>query len=211
VGNALFSNFSVGTTTNTIVGPVDTITPGPNTVVLPSGTTITATVQGGGLDFTTGSALPPCTTGSFCVNGKNQSLASTITYEISTVDNSNTLTLASLIGTIHTHAATSTGAVFLEICPGGVSFAQGCGGYQVNQLGTVSGGNSLTSGQVSLSFAGTNKVWIRETVYLTNGNASSGDSEVLEFSTAVPEPATYGMVGLALAGIGLLKARRRRT
>ena len=216
LGGVTFSNFSVGTTTNTIVGPLNTVTPGPNTVVLPDGTTITAAAAGGGLDMTTGSPLPPCTTGSFCVTGKNQSLTSTITYEVATNNPNATINLAVLFGTLHSHANTTSAAIYMEICPGGVAFSQGCSGYQVTQLGTINGANiSITNGTTSLSFGATNTLWIRNTVYLTTNNGAGSDAEVTDFgmsdfAVTTPEPATYAMVGLALAGLGLIKFRRKR-
>jgi hypothetical protein len=46
-------------------------------------------------------------------------------------------------------------------------------------------------------------------VYLFTHNGNGSFSDVDSFDTTTPEPATLGLVGLALAGIGALRFRKR--
>lgn len=201
-GNLQFTNFLVGTTTDTING----ITLGPNATsfAVPTAATINTGVSSGtDIHFDTG-AVPPCTNGSFCVSGKNQSLSSTISYEFSTIDLAASISSITLTGTLSSNAQ-GTPALFLEICPNATLFGQGCGGYQVAQL--------LTTGTTSLLFAGVNKVAVRETVYLTTKNGTGSDAAVTVDASApatAPEPATLGSVGLALGGLGALRFCKRK-
>ncbi len=228
VGNLLFSNFSVGTTTNTIVGPVDTIT-GSGTDISAGGALnsladVTASISGGGLNFTTGAepTAPPgtCPTGSpnWCIAGNGQTFTGTVTYEVTGPTGS--LYGAAMSGTLYAHTNAST-VIMLETCSGSslsafaqAAFCTGAGGvYHVAQAGSISSGNVSGTFSTGTSFAATSTVWVRETVYLTlKATGASGVSAVGDFndSSFTPEPATYGMVGLALAGLGALRLRKRK-
>jgi hypothetical protein len=214
-GNLQFTNFLVGTTTDTING----ITLASNvTTFLPptAGSIDVGASAGGDLHFATG-AVPPCGDGLWCVSGKSQSLSSTVTYELSTIDAAATISQFDLTGTLHSHANSTGAVVFLEICPNATVFSQGCSGYQVAQLGQINGHNiTLVNVSALLLFAAVNKVAVRETVYLTTANGTGSDAEVNGFDAipttpaSAPEPATLGMVGLALAGLGALRFRKRK-
>lgn len=197
-GNLQFTNFLIGTTTDTINGTA--LGANVTSFTAPTAATINTGVSSGGdIHFDTG-AVPPCTNGTFCVSGKNQSLSSTISYELSTIDLTASISSITLTGTL-SHNAQGTPVLFLEICPNATLFGQGCGGYQVAEL--------LNTGAVSLLFAGVNKVAVRETVYLTTANGT-GSNAAVTVDAIVPEPATLSMVGLALVGLGALRFRKRK-
>jgi len=126
-----------------------------------------------------------------------------------------TINSIDLSATVDVHASgsgSSLGAsalVFLEACPGVTTFSQGCGGYQVLQVGLFNAKfQSLTQGGF-VPFSATTQVAIRETVYLFTHNGSGSFADVDSFDTTTPEPATLGLVGLALAGLGVLRVRKR--
>ncbi len=209
-GNLVFSNFSVNTSADEAAS-INGVTFGANTVTAPSTSTINVSTNGDGIQFDTGS-VPPCTTGSFCISGKNQSLTVTIVFLVSTADHSSTITTADLFGQAHSHANTTGSVAYIDTCGTGASAVCAANPTGVIQLGAATGGNVNVSGPVTTAaFSATNQVWVRETIYLVTNNGSGSDSEFLaEGAIASPEPATYGLVGFALAGFGALRFKRRR-
>lgn len=93
-GNLQFTNFLVGTTTDTVNGTNVTSFTSPSAATINTGVS-----SGGDIHFGTG-AVPPCTNGSFCVSGKNQSLSSTISYELNTIDLTASISTIQLAGTL---------------------------------------------------------------------------------------------------------------
>ena len=212
-GDLTFSNFTVHT-----VDALDPLSPqtlngttfGPNTSLVPTTSDINVSLNGDGIQFDTG-VVPPCGlfTGTFCVAGKNQSLMATIVYLVTSPTN---FTSVDLFGSVRSHANTTTAAAYLDTCGTGVSAS--CLGVNNSAalLGVVNGANITLDGPVYLDVASTNRMWVRATIYLTTSDGVGSDAEFLaEAPLAAPEPATLGMMGLGLAGLGFLKLRRRRS
>lgn len=152
-------------------------------------------------------SCPPCTLGSFCVSGKNQSLTVTITYLVTSPGN---FVWVDLYGSVHSHANTTTAVAYLDTCGSGVSAACAANPTGVSALGTLSGNNISLDGPVYLGIASTNRIWVRQTIYLATNNGAGSDAEFLaQGPVATPEPATLGMMGLGLAGLAALKLRRK--
>lgn len=222
MGNIQFSNFAVGTDTGaTINGQLLA----PNTVPVPDATNIllTAGSEGASIELSPNPANAPKGTGfcgassgssGWCIQGANQSLASDVTYEM--VATSGTISIINILASVDVHASGSgstlgaSSLVFLEVCPGAVVFSQGCAGYQVLQVGLFNAKfqNLVQSG--SIPFSPVTQAAVRETVYMFTHNGSGSFADIDFFDTFTPEPATFGLVGLALAGLGALRFRKRK-
>jgi hypothetical protein len=101
--------------------------------------------------------------------------------------------------------------VFREFCLGTTTFSQSCTGYGVLQIGAVNGKFTTLSQSASATFAGVTDIAIRDTVYLQVFGPTGEFAGVTNFDLlTTPEPATLGMVGLALAGLGALRFRKRK-
>jgi PEP-CTERM motif-containing protein len=207
-----FTNFVVTSgTTDTINGVALAATNWPTP---PTAGSIDLNALAGGIRLT---SFVTCdsntaTPNTFCVQGKNQTLASSITYDLHTTGP--LISLMELDGTVISHANTTTAVVFREFCLGLTTFDQTCGGdaskYRVLQVGSVQGNFSTLSQNVSTTFAGVFDVAIRDTVYLQTFNGEGSFAAVTSFDLFTPEPATFGLVGLALAGLGALRFRKRK-
>jgi PEP-CTERM motif-containing protein len=222
VGNIQFSNFVVGTDAgDTINGLVL----GANTVAVPGTDAIllTAATEGASIELSPNPANAPKGTGfcgassgssGWCIQGANQNLASDVTYQM--VATSGTISIINILASVDVHASGSgstlgaSSLVFLEVCPGVVVFAQGCAGYQVLQVGLFNAKfQNLVEGG-SVSFSPTTQAAVRETVYMFTHNGTGSFADIDFFDTFTPEPATFGLVGFALAGLGALRFRKRK-
>jgi hypothetical protein len=248
--NLVFTNFSVGTNPGAVI---DGITLGPNAFTQPNnnaeppdGTNIVIGASGGGSisgDFIDFSPVPANSSGvgcqpssnnqGWCINGKNESLASYITYTMTAT--SGTFSAIGLAAALaeHTIAGGASGAtVFREICLGvGSSFvwsptgdnsgvtgacALAGGTYEVLAIGTdLFGGHSNTYNPFTQSvfFSPQTVAAIRDTVYLTvSGNGNGGWSAVGAFGTfePTPEPASLLTMSSGIMVLGLLAWLRKR-
>lgn len=207
-GSLTFSNFAVSTVggLNTATS-INGVTFGVNTTVVPDTNTINVSQNGAGIQFDTG-IVPPCTWGSFCVSGKDQSLTVTITYLVTSPGD---FIWVDLYGSLHSHANTTTAVAYLDTCGSGVSASCAADPTGVSALGTLNGNNISIDGPVYLGVAATNRIWVRQTIYLATNNGNGSDAEFLaQGPVAAPEPATLGMMGLGLASLAALKLRRKR-
>jgi hypothetical protein len=236
VGNLQFSNFVVTSgTTGTINGvtlvatnwgfPPTAGTPSTCPPVTGGTGTLNSCISlnsfAGGIQLST----PPssCTANTtvtntleFCVQGKTQTLASTMTYDMHST--AGLISQIVLDGTVVSHTsggAGATAAVFREFCTGTTVFSTGCAGYHVLQVGAVNGNFTTLSQSASVVFSGVTDIAIRDTVYLQTDNGEGSFAQVLNFDlltapVTTPEPATLGLVGLALAGLGAVRFRKRK-
>ena len=208
-GDLTFSNFTVSTVggTNAAIS-INGTTFGANTVVVPDATAINVTLNGDGIQFDTGTAVCPATP-AFCVSGKNQSLTVTIVYLVTSPTN---FTWVDLFGHLHSHANSTSAVAYLDTCGSGVSAACASAPTGVAALGTLNGNNISLDGPLYVNIASTNQMWVRQTVYLTTANGNGSDAEFqVQGAVAAPEPATLGMVGLALAALGAVKLRKKQS
>jgi hypothetical protein len=227
VGNNQFSNFVVGTIPlsppATIINGItlaDTTWPTP-----PTATTVDLNALGSGIDLTTpgvcGTPTASITPNTFCIGGGpspgvGYTLASSITYDMHAVSGS--ISLLELDGTVVSHSSGASGAtavVFREFCLGTTTFSQSCANYGVLQIGAVNGKfTTLSQSALVILTTPQTDIAIRDTVYLQvfgpTGEFAGVSNFDLATSTAAPEPATLSMVGLALAGLGVLRFRKRK-
>lgn len=210
-----FSNFTVSTVgalnAAVWIDAAHTITFGANTVTVPDVSTINVGLNGDGIQFDTG-VVPvgnpgTCPTGTLCVAGKNQSLMVTIIYLVTSPTN---FTWVDLFGSIHSHANQTTAVAYLDTCGSGVSASCSSDLSGAAALGTLNGNNIVQDGPIYLNIAATNRIWVRQTIYLATANGDGSDAEFLaQAAVPAPEPATLSMIGLGFAGLGLLRLRRR--
>jgi hypothetical protein len=222
--NVQFSNFAVGTDAgDTIAGHLL----GPNTVPLPGPANVLLTTALGsfaGIELSPSPANLPngkgfCKSNSgssgWCIQGANMSLASSVTFQMVAVNGISMSSLDLLAG-VDVHASGSglslgaSALVFQEICPGVLVFSQGCTGYQAVQVGLFNSNNQHLDASGFSSFAPTTEIAVRETVYLFTHGGEGSFADVDAFDVLTPEPATFGLVGLALAGLGALRIRKRK-
>jgi hypothetical protein len=139
-------------------------------------------------------------------------MASSMTYEMhSTVPNS--ITQLVLDGTVFSHSSGKSGAtaaVFREFCLGTTVFSQSCTGYGFLQIGSVQGKFTTLSQGFATTFTGVTDIAIRDTVYLQVFGPTGEYAGIQGFDLFTPEPATFGLVGLALAGLGAVRFRKRK-
>lgn len=226
-GNELFSNFVVGTIPmsppSTVINGItlaDTTWPNP-----PMGTTVNlSAASGGGIALNTpgfcGTPTASITNNTFCIGGGpspgvGYNLASSITYDVTALAGS--ISQLELDGTLVSHSSGGTGAtaiVFREFClsnSGPIPFSQGCANYGFLQIGVVNGKFSTLNETASTTFiTPATFIAIRDTVYLQTFGPSGEWAGVTVFDLFTPEPATFGLVGLALAGLGAVRLRKRK-
>ena len=246
VTNLVFSNFNVGTATGSIngVGLVATcISPdGPgNPACIPGnfqptagdifltsaaaiGIRLTSPLVRGSNTSDCDSNTGPQTVGfaAWCISGKNQSLVSTVSYQIAAATPGDLISQIGLGATVVSHANVSTAVAFREVCLGSaftnmVGGASGCAGgagsYFVLQIGSIQGNFTTLSGSIGTTFAGVTIVGVRDTVFLQtfNGGGSFAQLVFSDYTLDTPEPATFGVVSLSLVGLGLLRRYRRKS
>jgi PEP-CTERM motif len=225
-GNFQFSNFNVGSDAGETIGTTTLVNSLTNshgdTVTIPTPSQIAITSGGGNLlqffaaaPFTTPTFCGASSgSGGYCIQGENLSVASDFTYTITDLSGTfNTLLVGSTVEVHSSGSGVTSGAtavVFEEICPGVTTFSQGCAGYQFLQVGVFNAKFQTLSGSGSAVFSPTSVAAIRDTVYLLTNNGEGSFADLQFFTIDAPEPATIGMVGFSLIGLGCMKFRRRR-
>jgi hypothetical protein len=144
----------------------------------------------------------------WCVNGADQYLTSQITFQ--SVFNFPVTEFGFSGAAYGSTFGKPTALLFLEVCPGTLTFSQGCPGYQVLEAG-INNSNigSVSFGIVAL-FAATNEVASRETVLLSTVNdksdswAAMGNLDLID----APEPATMVLTASVLLMLGLIRLRK---
>jgi hypothetical protein len=232
-GNIQFSNFNVAPITGssynvgsgTYIIPVNTwasdaLAPD---IILSNGTSapdsIHMTTAAPGIPHTsTACDSNGFTPNAWCVQGNGTNQAVQITY-LETAASGN-ISLMSLSAMVTTHSSGSgstaggTALVIREFCPGATTFAQGCTNYGYMEAGLVNGKfqqDVLFSQLVDLGANSSSNVAVRDTIWLASFNGAGSFAYISYIDGVTPEPATYGMVGLALAGLGALRFRKRKS
>jgi hypothetical protein len=162
----------------------------------------------------------------FCVQGAHVAVNSTTTYTI-TIE-SGFQGILGLAGTAVSHSSGggsgsggATAVTFREICIGTSTFTTDVNGtstcsgtYFVMQGGAINGNfNTLPYDKAVVvgNLAVGTQIAIRDTVYLTTDNGNGSFAYLLPFDFLdSPEPATFGLMGSALAGLIALGYRRRK-
>ena len=151
----------------------------------------------------------------FCIQGENLSSANTISYVVSALTPSGSIGQIILGATVEVHNSGSgvnsgaTAVVFREYCPGSLTFSQDCAHYGVLQVGVFNAKFQTLSQVASVMFSPVSFAAVRDTVYLLVNNGEGGFADIQLFSIDTPEPATFGLMGLSLAGLGFLRYRRK--
>jgi len=227
VGNNQFSNFVVATVplsppaAPTIINGItltNTTWPTP-----PTAASVDLNAFGSGIDLTTpgfcGTPTASIAPNTFCIGGGpapgvGYNLATSISYDLHAI--SGTISQLALDGTVVSHSSGQSGAtaiVFREFCLGATSFTctSASANYGFLQIGVVNGNFNTLSESASTTFAGVTDIAIRDTVYLQVFGPTGEWAGIQNFDLlTTPEPATLGMVGLALAGLGALRFRKRK-
>jgi hypothetical protein len=180
----------------------------------------------GGINLTTpgfcGTPTASITPNTFCVGGDlgggvGYTLVSTINYDLHSTGPA--ISLIELDGTVVSHSSGQSGAtaaVFRELCLGVSTFTctSASPNYRVLQIGSVDGKFTTLSQSVSTTFAGVTDIAIQDTVFLQVFGPTGEWAGITNFdlvtSVGAPEPSTLSMVGLALAGLGALRFRKRK-
>jgi hypothetical protein len=233
-----FINFNVGAATGSIDGlpiPAATFSP-PDTqiyiatgVIDPQGFILTAPGSGGGGSKPEQNYCGPNSADQgWCISGTagtNRTLVSTTSFTIESLLGP-TIQYIGYTGTIWSHSSAqggSTALVFREYCagvasPAGLTWGDGnnCaamgGVYGVMRAGQIVGGfDELPFFIVDALPSAYSVVQIRDTVLLSTGTSGGSWAALtpLEFIDT-PEPSTFGLMSLAIGGLAVLRARRRR-
>ena len=245
VTNLVYSNFSVGTATGTINGTALVATcispdspgnppcipgnfqPAAGDIFLTSAAAVgigltSPLIRGAnGLDCDSNTGPQNVGLAAWCVSGKNQSLVSTVSYQIASATPGDLISQIGLGATVVSHANVTTAVFFREVCLGSaftnlVGGASGCAGgaanYFVLQVGAVEGNFNTLTQTIGTTFSGVNLVGVRDTAFLQTFNGAGSFAEILyaDFTADTPEPATFGLVSLSLVGVGLLRRSRRK-
>ncbi|GEM_PF-2412770 len=145
----------------------------------------------------------------WCVNGADEYLTSQITFQ--SVFNTPVTEFGFSGAAYGSTFGKPTALLFLEVCPGTLTFSQGCAGYQVLEAGINNSNIGSVSFEIVASFGATNEVASRETVLLSTVNdrqdswAAMGNLDLID----APEPATMALTGGALLMLGALRFRKR--
>jgi hypothetical protein len=223
-----FDSFTLGTAAGEVINGITllptTTPPAPGTVTPPTTAQIfltSAPNSADGIQFTSPGPGPggSCTASGgslgWCIQGGNQVIDQTITYNVTVL--SSAINTIGVDVSITSHSSGQGGAVaayFREICVGGVFTGSSCGGteYILQEGGLVGKFQTqefVQNANTGILPAGT-QVQIRDIVYLTTQGATGSFADV-DFVSFIdtPEPATFGLMGLALAGLGVLRYRRK--
>ncbi|HEY1753817.1 MAG TPA: PEP-CTERM sorting domain-containing protein [Bryobacteraceae bacterium] len=232
-----FLNFAAAAPTGSADGNFPTLTGGfaPSIEFVASGLLPTYT-----LDFTTtgapNSAVFSCNANSWCTSGLTTpfTASQSLTYDATTASGYNGLSLTD--GALQTAFLNTDSVITTEeqFCLGGASVA-GCAaadlGYiEITETGTGggtptyntvytvctpgAGGCTITNpGSATVTFATQLQIGIEDTITISNTLGEDRAVFLDSFDNTfdvLPEPSTFALLGIGLAGFGILGSRRKR-
>jgi hypothetical protein len=225
-GNLQFTNFTIGTGLFAGGYVVSSAQCGGTTCTIPAGTVAQADAASVFIGADTpygphwastsvgGSTCKSSGVGNgsgFCASGASQVSVTQIGYLETAL--SGTINFIGLAATLVSHSSGMSGAtaiVFEEFCPGATTFSQGCAGYGILSVGLVQGHFLTITASAGQGFGATTTVAVRDTVWLQTLGASGEWASMDGADAIAPEPATLGLVGLSLLGLGGLHFRHRK-
>ena len=108
--------------------------------------------------------------------------------------------------------------IYIDLLPAGAAFIGGSLSHFGNANTLTANGQLSNVVYASPDTPGTSNYYRNLTITFTGADGAhkfdGGETYIFgndQIAVVVPEPATYGLVGLALAGLGMLRARRKRS